>query len=456
MSRGNDTTGGRENGKSRKRAVVLPTHIADIPLPDDEDLHIEAVVIQLARCSGARYRRLRRPYATLLGLTAGDLDVLVRDEQRGADDDAGKGLPIVLYVPTPWPHPVGGTALLDTIVKTVETYLVVTVAARRAIALWVLFTHCFEIAERAPKLVLKSVEKRSGKTVLVRLVSYLVPRPKISSNITPAAMFRLITAHPGVTLLIDETDSFLVKNEEMRGLVNSGFDREDARITRTVPDPNGGLTAADFSSWCPQLLAGIGGLKDTNMDRAVIIEMKRKLKTEKVAKLQMRDAEPLRDIARQAARWAQDHMSEVALRIVDGVASPPKLGDRAEDAWAILFAIADAAGGPWPDYARDAAVVLAGAADVDSKGVLLLRDMRELFAEKQLKVLFSREIVRDLLAREDRSYDEFKRGAPLTQKRLASALKDYGVVTGETKQRGYEKAKGYSIDQFEDAFARYL
>jgi putative DNA primase/helicase len=365
-------------------------------------------------------------------------------------------LPIVLYVPTPWPHPVDGAALLDAIVKTIETYLVVTVAACRAIALWVVFTHCFEIAERAPKLVLKSVEMRSGKTVLVRLVSYLAPRPKISSNITPAAMFRLITAHPGVTLLIDETDSFLAKNEEMRGLINSGFDLEDALITRTVPDGDAGLTVADFSTWCPQLLAGIGGLKATNMDRAVVVELKRKLKTEKVAKLRRRDAEPLRDIARQAARWARDHMAGVALRIVDGITSPSELNDRAEDAWEILFAITHAAGGPWPDYAREAAVVLAGAADADSKGILLLRDVQELFAEKRVAVLFSREIVAALLAREDRSYDEFNDGAPLTQKRLAAALKGYGVVIGETQHRGYDHAKGYSLDQFGDAFARYL
>ena len=158
---------------------------------------------------------------------------------------------------------------------------------------------------------------------------------------------------------------------------------------------------------------------------------------------------------RSGTLGAGSHGRGCAASCCDGITGPSELNDRAEDAWEILFAIADAAGGPWPDYAREAAVVLAGAADVDSRGVLLLRDLRELFAEKGA-VPFSREIVDALLRREDRSYDEFKRGGPLTQKRLAAALRGYDVVTGETQHRGYEHAKGYSLDQFADAFARYL
>jgi hypothetical protein len=207
---GRGTRGG--NGKSDGPNLPPTGRIAD---PDDEDFQIEAVVAELARCSAVRYKRLRRGYAKLFGFTLKELDELVRDARRGGDRDAGEGMPIVLWEPEPWPQAVDGVELFDAIAAVIMTYLVLPIATIRVIALWIGFTYLFDVADHAPKLLVKSVEKRSGKTRLLQLISYLVPRPKLSSNITPAAMFRLITAHRP-TLLIDETDSFVGRNEELR------------------------------------------------------------------------------------------------------------------------------------------------------------------------------------------------------------------------------------------------
>ena len=445
---GRGTRGGNGGGNGGGGLFRL-----DDPVADE---HIEEVVARLAAASLAHYKRVCRGYAQLLGLSLKDLDELVRDARRGGDRDAGQGMPIVLWDPEPWPQPVDGVELFDDIAAVITTYLVLPIVTARAIALWIGFTHLFEVADHAPKLLVKSVEKRSGKTRLLQLLSYLVPRSKLSSNITPAAMFRLITAHRP-TLLIDETDSFVRDNEDLRNLINSGFDRETARVTRTVSDGKGGLDVADFSAWCPQVLAGIGDLADTIEDRSVMVAMVRKLKSQTLPRLRARNAEPLRDRARKAACWARDHQTVVAKLIAaDLVEIPEELNDRQSDVWEILLAIAQAVGGPWPDYAREAAVQLCAAADADSQGITLLRDLRDLFKDRGVEVLFSGEIVDALLQREDRNYREFSRKGPLTKNRLGRVLSGYRVPTGQTVWRGMQSRKGYERAWLDDAFERYL
>jgi hypothetical protein len=49
-------------------------------------------------------------------------------------------------------------------------------------------------------------------------------RSALASNISPAAIFRYVEAsHP--TLLIDEAETFVTGNEEVRGILNSGLPR---------------------------------------------------------------------------------------------------------------------------------------------------------------------------------------------------------------------------------------
>ena len=240
-------------------------------------------------------------------------------------------------------------------------------------------------------------------------------------------------------------------------IINSGFDRDSARVTRTVSNGKGGLDIADFSTWCPQVLAGIGDLADTIQDRSVTVTMVRKLKSQTLSPLRARNGEALREIARKAAGWARDHQAAVAgLIAADQVDMPGQLNDRQVDAWEILVAIAQQVGGPWPDYAREAALELCAAADADGKGITLLRDLRDLFNDRAVAVLFSGEIVEALLQREDRNYREFNRKGPLTKNRLGRVLSGYRVPTGQTVWRGMQSRKGYERAWLEDAFERYL
>ena len=155
-----------------------------------------------------------------------------------------------------------------------------------------------------------------------------------------------MAAFPSPTMLVDEMDALMASDREMsqalRGLMNSGFNRAFATFTMNAKMSDGGYEPREFSSWAPLALAGIGDLPDTVRDRAIEIEMKRKLKAETVKRLRRRDGADLNEIARKLPRWSADSIDK--LRSAEP-AMPDGLNDRAADAWEPLVAIADLAGG---------------------------------------------------------------------------------------------------------------
>jgi len=136
---------------------------------------------------------------------------------------------------------------------------------------------------------------------------------------------------------------------------------------------------------------------------------------------------------------------------------PPTIFNRAADNWRPLLAMAELAGRQWPDRARQAVIELSAAADdAVSSGVLLLGDIRELFHRDPLgDTLFTHEILYTLQQDENRPWLEWKNGKPITNRQLAALLKPYGIKP-RTVRRGAITDKGYKLDWFEDAFARYL
>ena len=182
--------------------------------------------------------------------------------------------------------------------------------------------------------------------------------------------------------------------------------------------------------------------------------LKRKLPGEHVERLRHADPEVLHTLARRCARWAVDNAEKIrAAR----PSMPDGLHDRAEDNWEPLLAITDLAGGKWPDLARKAAKALSGAGDAenDTLRVQLLADIRKVFAAAKCDRLWTAELLDALIAMEGRPWGEVNRGKPVTARWMAARLRPFGIVPG-SKRKGEETFKGYVLDQFADAFRRYL
>ena len=136
---------------------------------------------------------------------------------------------LVFEDPEPWPAGVNGAALLTGIRDEIERYLVLPPHASTAIALWALHTWCFDACYITPFLYPRSPEKRCGKTTLMLVMHELVRRPLLVSNVAPAPLFRCIEEFRP-TLLLDEADTWLRENEELRGILNGGHSRRTARV----------------------------------------------------------------------------------------------------------------------------------------------------------------------------------------------------------------------------------
>jgi putative DNA primase/helicase len=273
-------------------------------------------------------------------------------QPKCSDATPQQGAALLFTEPEPWSDAVAGPLLLDELVRTILAYVVLPSPSAVALALWILHTHALDAAQISPRCAVISPEKRCGKTTVLKLLNALVRRPMQVANLTSAVVFRCIEAHQP-TLLIDEADTFLRDHDELRGVLNAGHDRQSAVVARCVGDES---EPRVFRVWAPVAFAGIGKQHDTLMDRSIVIAMKRRSPGERVAPFRRRERDALGTLNRKCARWARDNLER--LRSAEPVPAPG-LDDRAVDNWEALLAIADVAGGFWPDSVRAAAQSLA-------------------------------------------------------------------------------------------------
>jgi hypothetical protein len=416
---------------------------------EDPDLEIT----RLAKLTALQYEKERKAAADKLEVRASILDKLVQAERDklGLDPDDGKqGHAISFPEPEPWPEPVDGAALLDGIAVAIRDHVVMSDATRDEAALWVLHAHMIDCFLVSPRLAVTSPVKGCGKTTLLDVLSRLVPRPLPTANVTPAALFRVVEGYQP-TLLVDEADTFLHDNDELRGVLNSGH-RKGGTVLRTVGDDH---EPRAFATYAACAIALIGSLPDTLHDRAVTIDLKRRLRTETVAPFRPDRADRLDVLIRKAARWAKDHADRIAERDPE---MPDGIINREADNWRPLIAIAEEAGGEWSDRARKAAAAahIAAAGDEASRLEVLLGDIRVIFTEQGKDEIPSADLVRGLVGLEGRPWAELGRNRkPLTTNGLARRLKPLASIP-ENIRIGDKVPKGYKLAHFEDAFVRYL
>lgn len=316
-----------------------------------------------------------------------------------------------------------------------------------ALVLWTAYTHAAGAFDFAPRLLLTSAEKRSGKSRTMEVASKLSAAPLIAANATVPAIFRSLDTPR--TLFLDEADTIFgtrvkaEQNEDLRGLLNAGFQR-GTPVIRTV-GPSHEPTA--FEVFSPACLAAIGVLPDTISDRAVNIRLRRRKPSESVEQYRSRRNDPELANVRESLSQAVGQVSD------DLVHADPEtpLEDRAADLWEPLLAVADAAGKSWPYLAREAAVYLTRqAAEEDhqqSEGIDLLTDVRQVLEWTKLDFIPTSDLIAKLKGIEESPWREID----LSPRRLADLLRAYSVHAHRKNT-----ARGYKRAALEDAFERYL
>lgn len=211
------------------------------------------------------------------------------------------------------------------------------------LAAWTLGTYLYRVFNLFPYVALRSPLKQCGKSRVLDLLSLVAfNASRRMSNPTAPILFRGPSRNGG-TLLLDEVEYFQGKNKEnyneLVAVLNSGFEKGGV-VERLVGDQH---EVRSFSVYCPRALAGIAELPETVEDRAIVIFMQRKQKTERLEpfdyyRLNKGEARQLRD---RCYRWALAHAREVAavyeVRDFPGLKG---LDDRARDLWETLLTIA--------------------------------------------------------------------------------------------------------------------
>ncbi len=416
--------------------------------PDTHAHELDTVTLaRLAMLRPIDYDRCRLAEAKKLGIRPATLDEQVK---KARVETAPAQTPFA--EPDPWPDAIDPAELLSELSNTIRRFIVLEPEQADAAALWASFTWFVDVVQVAPLAIANAPERACGKSQLLDVLGRLSARPLPAANASAAGLFRAVELWKP-TVLIDEADTFIRENEELKGLVNAGHTRSNAYVLRVVGDSH---EPKLFSVWGAKALAGIAlekHLPDATMSRAIVFNMRRKLQGEKVERLRHADAGLFDSLASKLARFALDHADDVRL---SRPAIPEALDDRSQDNWEPLLSIAECAGVVWHERATRAALKLSGSTETaQSAGNELLADIHHIFASKGLVRITTADLIAALIADDEAAWATYNRGRPLAPRQLAKMLKGYGIASKNVRM-GYEQAKGFERAQFDDAFNRYL
>ena len=409
-----------------------------------DSIDARAALERAAELSDFDYGRKRKDIAKEIGIPTHTLDQ--ERKQLKKSQEQGISLPFARF--DSWGSPVSGGSLIKGIIARLRRHVAFSDEAATAVAFWILFAWAHDAAVHSPILLVSSAEKNSGKSTLLGVVNFLVPRGISIVEATPAVLYRTVENY-SPTLIVDEADVLFNQNDALRSIVNGSWTRSTG-VLRCHPETN---EVEYFSTFGPKAIGMKGkAIPDTMFSRSILIEMRRKLPGDKTENFESIDDDLFKTIRDMCSRWSDDNVD--ALRGANPVL-PETFHNRLASNWRPLFAIAELIGDGWPDKLKAAAIKLTPVEN-DSLGVMLLSDIRMIFAEQRADKISTADLLSGLHAIEGRPWNEYGRQQkPITATKLAKLLAPYDIRPG-SKRLGGDTFKGYGLDSFEDAFNRYL
>jgi Protein of unknown function (DUF3631)/Toprim-like len=359
----------------------------------------------------------------------------------------------------PW-HPPTGEDLIDEMKHVIRRWIAMTDAEATCCALWVAHTHAIAYASYTPYISIFSPERECGKSNLMTVLEYHCAKPMRSVSVSQSALFRAIELWKP-TFLLDEFDTVMRGDHETREMIrcvlNAGFERGQYAIRNAGQGAN--MEPKQYDTFGPKVIAGIGELEQTIASRSIPIRLKHALPGEYDENF---DKDTLKVEAAklrvEIAAWA-DSVKEQLKN--DKPEIPRELRGRRADICKPLLAIADAAGGHWPERARQALIeIFSDDRHVkESDRLMLLRHLYERFVPEDgepLEFVSTPEMIEWLTSRDDWPWSEYgKARKPITGPQIARLLRAFDVENVRVRVNG-ERMRGYTLAGLRDAFNRYV
>lgn len=331
------------------------------------------------------------------------------------------------------------------------------------LALWVIGTQLYTDFDAYPYLVITSATKRSGKTRLSEILSFISANPVSSGAMTPASMFKTM-ADERPTIFIDEAESLSSEAaSNMRTVLNMGY-RKGQKVRRVK-----GEQVMEYEVYCPKVFVLIGDVYDTLKDRSIIVRMRRATVAVEMERFVFEPTKAEGAVLRdRIAEWIEENHSALIDSFVkfQGI---DFLTDRDEEIWTPLFVICQMIAPEKLAELQRLAVDIATEKTQDSRrytelenqeskiaddeyATRLLRDVCEIVDGK--KYLPTSEILEKLRAIPTAPWRVYK-GEGITMHSLATMLSRFGVAprsvqTGKGR-KDRKVSKGYWGDELRAA-----
>lgn len=344
----------------------------------------------------------------------------------------GQGADAELPPRLAWPHSVHAGGLLAAMCAHLSRYTVLPFSAIYAMVLWILGTHLVSIFSVAPVLALLSLTRRCGKSVTLHPLTALVRKVHQTSDITAAGLME--KCDDGFTPFLDEADQYFQKRAHpLNAVVNSGHTRIASKVTRK---------GKEYQTFGFKLIAAIGTLPTTIMDRSIVIPLIRKNSKEKVDRYKEKENDQAAVLRAMIDRFVLDRQEEIQHAEPE---APEMTNDRALDNWEPLFAIASCAGPAWLKNAHEAALELTPGDD-EIPPILedFICDMVAIFMRSGADFIATSDLIKALCKDQDKPWATFSRNQqPMSIHDLGKLMREAKVKVGEQKHDKNGNRRGY-------------
>lgn len=419
--------------------------------PKISSVDAQTIINEMAKLPELDYQLIRVDTAKFLNITLNAFDKLVKNV-RGELAENTQSLVVDIK---PCSEPIKDIAsIANQIYQILNDHIACTDAVKTAVTLWIILTWVIPASHILPIAWINAPERRCGKSTLLALMSRMSNRSLSTSNITGPALFRCIEAYKP-TLFIDEVDTFLNENEGIRGVLNAGHSRDNPYIIRCVGDDN---EPVPFNVYGAKAISGIGKIPSTLIDRSISLTLERKMKHETKKRVRDLPADVTNTIQSKLARWSDDNLQ--ALKDAKPVL-PVTINDRAQDNWEILLKIALVLGDGWLERAYSACIEISGIENEElSLNEQLLLDIQTVYKSRNAEKLSTKDLIKLLCLDPEMPWSTFNDRKPITPIKIGSMLRGFRISSKTVRTldlNGKEiRKQGYNINQFQDAFSRYL
>ena len=191
----------------------------------------EELIFELAALSKLQYAKRRKEAAEQIGIPVGALDKTVAEARGESKEKEPAPALYEHWNVEPWDEPVGRRRPARRARRDRSGVTSSCPRNKRSLSRSGSFSHgCTKRSSvHSPILLATSPLPNSGKTTLLKSVSYLVRNGLSSVSITGPALFRSIEKW-APTIAIDEADTAFVNNDDLKDVINSGWTRGDCII----------------------------------------------------------------------------------------------------------------------------------------------------------------------------------------------------------------------------------